>query len=117
MATALSIETLKKETKVTDEQLNARVEDPDLPGLAALFNNTEDYVEKLALSPREQTDVRAQGFVHGTQTGMKIALKLWRNKNPLEATFRALLLILLSLLKGDVAVRVCKYLSHRCEFY
>ena len=53
--------------------------------------------------------------VKGCQAGMKIALKYWRNRNPVEATFRALLLILLSLLKGDVAVRVCKYLSDKCE--
>ena len=115
LATGLSIEMLKKKIEVTDEQINARVEDSDLPELSLCFDNTEDYVEKLKLSPGEQTDVRVQAFVNGTHTGMKLALKLWKNKNPLEATFRALLLILLSLLKGDVAVQVCKYLAHRCK--
>ena len=102
---------------ISDEQLNARVEDPDLPSLAAFFDNTEDYIEKLALSPGQQTDVRTQAFVNGTQVGVKVALKHWKNGSPLKATFKALLLILLSLLKGEVAVQVCKYLSHKCKLF
>ena len=116
MATGLSIEVLKKKTKVTDEQIDAQLEEADLPELSRCFDNTEDYVEKLELSPGEQTDVtRIQTILNSTQAGMKIALKCWKSKNPLGATFRALLLILLSLLKGDVAIRVCQYLSHKCE--
>ena len=114
-ATGLSIEMLKNETRVTDEQIDAQVEEADLPELSRYFDNTEDYVERLELSPGEQTDVRTKAFVNGTHTGIKLALRLWKNKNPLKATFRALLLILLSLLKGDVAVQVCKYLAHRCK--
>ena len=109
------MENLREETKVTDEQLDTAVEEADLPELAACFDNTEDYVEKLQLSPGQQTDVRTQTFMNSTQAGMKVALKHWRNRNPVEATFRALLLILLSLFKGDVAVQVCKYLSDKCE--
>ena len=114
--TGLSIEELKVNTQVTDEQLDTTVEEADLPELAACFDNTEDYVEKLQLSPGQQTDVlRTQTSLNSTQAGMKVALKYWRNRNPVEATFRALLLILLSLLKGDVAVRVCKYLIDKGE--
>ena len=91
------------------------MQETDLPELAACFDNTDDYVEKLELTPGQQTDVRTQAFVNGTQAGMKVALKYWRSRQPVEATFRALLLILLSLLKGDIAVRVCKYLSDKCE--
>ena len=113
--TELSIDLLKRETQITDEWLDQRLEEADLPEVAACFDNTEDYVEKLGLTPGQQTDVRTQTLLNSTQAGMKEALKYWRNRNPLEATFRALLLILLSLLKGDVAVRVCKYLSDKCE--
>ena len=109
----LSIEHLKKEVEVTDDQLDLRVEEADLPEVAAYFDNTNDYVDKLGLTAGEQTDVRTQSFVNGTQAGMKVALKHWRNSNPINSTFRALLLILLSLLKGDIAVRVCKYLSDK----
>ena len=114
----LSIELLRRETKVTDDQLDSRVEEADLPEVAACFDNTEDYVEKLGLSPGQQTDVsevKAKTLLNRTQAGMKVALKYWRNRNPIEATFRALLLILLFLLKGDIAVRVCKYLYNKCK--
>ena len=114
----LSIDLLKRETQITDEWLDQRLEEADLPEVAACFDNTEDYVEKLGLTPGQQTDVsevKAKTLLNHTQAGMKVALKYWRNRNPLEATFRALLLILLSLLKGDVAVRVCKYLFDNCK--
>ena len=104
---------------MSDHQLDGRVEETDLPELAACFDNTEDYVEKLQLTPGQQTDVsevKAKTLLNRTQTGMKVALKYWRNRNPVGATFRTLLLILLSLLKRDVAVRVCKYLANKCEY-
>ena len=101
--------------KVSDEQLDTEVEEADLPALARCFDNTEDYVEKFQLTSGQQTDVRNQSFVNGSQAGMKVALKYWRNRNPIKATFRTLLLILLTILKGDVAVQVCKYLSDKCE--
>ena len=112
----LSLEVLQTKTNVSDHQLDGRVEEADLPELAACFDNTDDYVEKLQLTPGEQTDVRTQAFVNGTQAGMKVTLKYWRNRKPVAATFRTLLLILLSLLKEDVAVQVCKYLANKCEY-
>ena len=86
------------------------MEETDLPKLAACFDNSEDYVEKFGLTRAEQTDVKTETFRRGTQAGVKEALKCWTSKNPYEATFRALLLILLSVFKGDIAVQVCKYL-------
>ena len=98
---------------MTDELLDMTVESIELLDLAACFDNTEDYVDKLQLNPGQQTDVRFQASVNGTQAGMKLALKYWRERNPYEATYRALVQILLSMKKGDVAVRVCKYLFNR----
>ena len=100
---------------MTDDQLDQRLEEADLPEVAACFDNTEYYVQTLGLTPGQQTDVRTKAFVSGTHIGMMVALTYWRNRNPVEATFRAILLILLSLLKGDVAVQVCKFLSDKCE--
>ena len=111
----MSIDLLKGETNITDDQLDQRLEEADLPEVAACFDNPEYYVQILGLTPGQQTDVRKQAFVSGTQAGMTVALTYWRNRNPLVATFRALLLILLSLVKGNVAVQVCKYLSDKCE--
>ncbi|XP_064390931.1 NACHT, LRR and PYD domains-containing protein 3-like [Halichondria panicea] len=112
----LTIDDLKTEMKLTDEQLNTAIKEPDLPELAACFDNTDDYLEKLELSPGQKTDVsevKAKTRLNRTQAGMKLALEYWQNKNQLQATFQALLLIILSLLNGDVAVRVCKYLSDK----
>ncbi len=114
----LTIDDLKTEMKLTDEQLNTAIKEPDLPELAACFDNTDDYLEKLELSPGQKTDVsevKAKTRLNRTQAGIKLALEYWQNKNQLQATFQALLLIILSLLKGDVAVQVCKYLSDKCE--
>ncbi len=118
MFSELTIDNLKTEMKLSDEQLNTALKEPDLPEVSACFDNTDDYLEKLELSPGQKTDVsevKAKTRLNHTQAGMKLALEYWRNKNQLQATFRALLLILLSLLKGDVAVQVCKYLSDKCE--
>ena len=93
---------------VTDLQLDRRIEEVDLYTLADCFDNTKDYVEKLGLTPGQQADVRTQAFVNGTQDGMGLALSYWKNRNPVGATFRALLLILLSVGKIDVAIQVCK---------
>ena len=91
------------------------MDEADLPELAACFDNTADYIEKLGLSSGQQADVNTQTYLNGTQAGMKVALKYWRSINALEATFKAILLILLSLLKGDIAVQVCKYLKNKCK--
>ncbi len=106
------METLEKGTKFTDEQLDTRIEKTDLPQLSSYFDNIHDsYLEKLGLSSGQQTDVMSYAFVQGTQAGMLLALKYWLDRVLAEGTFRALLLILLSLDKGDVAIKVAQYLS------
>ena len=113
----LSVEYFKEKTSVTDEQLNTAVEEIDLPNIAQFFDGTDLYVRKLQLNPAEQNDVRAQVSRDGTQAGMIVALNYWRSRHPVEATFRALLLMLISLDKGEVAKQVCIYLSDKCEQY
>ncbi|XP_064397278.1 uncharacterized protein LOC135344113 [Halichondria panicea] len=111
---SLTIEALKRETNITDEQLDTRVEELDLPKLSSYFDNTNDYVEILGLSPGQQTDVieeKARTALNRTHAGIKLALKYWLNRVLSEGTFRALLLILISLDKGDVAIKVAQYLS------
>ena len=46
---------LKDEFKLTDEQLNLEIEETDLSGLAACFDNVDGYVEKLGLTTGQQT--------------------------------------------------------------
>ncbi len=114
LLSGLTIEALKRETNITDEQLDTRVEELDLPKLSSYFDNTNDYVEILGLSPGQQTDVieeKARTALNRTHAGIKLALKYWLNRVLSEGTFRALLLIILSLDKGDVAIKVAQYLS------
>ena len=109
----LSIEDLirKEQLDLTNEQLDTAVEEADLLGLAAYFDNRdEDFVEKLGLSCKEQNDIKTKAC--NAQAGVKEALKCWISRNP-ATTFRALLLIVLSLNKRDVAVQVCKYLHDK----
>ncbi len=111
--TQLTIEELKKETKVADQQLDTGIERTDLPVLASYFDNINDgYLEAMNLSPGQQTDVRKKENVGGTLAGMILALTLWLNSQ-LRGTFRALIVILLSLGKILVAAQVFKYLSKK----
>ena len=96
---------------MTDEQLDTRIEvEIDLPDLSALFDHIDDYFEKFKLTFAEQDEVTRQVHLNGTQAGVKRAMKFWINKDPVKATFRALLQILLSLRKGVIAMHVCQYL-------
>ncbi len=53
----LTVEELKRGMELTDQQLDTQVEERDLPEVSACFDNTDDYLEKLELSPGQQTDV------------------------------------------------------------
>ncbi len=57
LCSGFTIETLKRETEISDDQLDTTVEETDLPKLSSYFDNTGDYVEMLGLSPGQQTDV------------------------------------------------------------
>ena len=111
---------MQKELGISDTQLDAEIQEAVIPELSACFDNTEYYVYKLGLTAGQQTDVRTRVYVDSTQIGMIKALKYWRNSNPVEATLRALLLILLSLHKEDIAKQVCReYLRklNKSEYY
>ncbi len=110
------IESVKRETKVTDEQLDRRVEETDFPHLAPHFDNATDYVEMLGLTPAEQVNVKRIVEMYGNAAAIKRTLKHWLERVLAEGTFRALLLILLSLDKGDIAIKVAQYLSDKGEY-
>ena len=113
MVSGLTLAALKRSTGVSDTQLDTEVIEHDLYNLAACFDNVDTYLLKLELPPCQQTDIKDLAFRLSTQIAMAEALKLWRAPNPLVATFRALLIILLDLKRGDVAVRVCQYIVDR----
>ncbi|XP_064391082.1 uncharacterized protein LOC135338919 [Halichondria panicea] len=113
VVSGLTLAALKRRTGVSDTQLDTEVIEHDTHILAGCFDNLENYLDQLRLTPGQQTDLYDLAVKRDIQTAMAKALKLWRAPNPLVATFRALLIILLDLKRGDVAVRVCQYIVDR----
>ncbi len=99
---------------ISDEKLDLEIEESDLFEIAAFFDNTEDYLEVLGLSPSQQSDVQQEKLrTKTTQASMKFALKIWMNRNPFGETFRSLLTLILPLKKVTVAVDICKWLLQK----
>ena len=109
----LTIEQLQRETAIDDAQLAVTIGEEDIIKIAPLFDEVEAYLDKLKLLPAQQTDVKDVAYRHSTAQGMTKALKLWSQPNPYNATFRALLEILLDMRRGDVAVGVCRYITEK----
>ena len=109
----LTVEDLKRRTGVSDMQLDSRIKEKDLPDLAGCFDQVDIYLYKLNLTPGQQTDVKDLAHQSSTTVAMAAALKFWRQPNPFDATFRALLELLLDLRRGDVAVSVCQHITSK----
>ena len=110
-AGGLTIEKLKRETGVDDSQLATMIRQEDINKIAVHFGHVETYLDRLGLLPAQLADVKDMVYTQNTELAMAEALKLWRQPDPYAATFRALVEILLDLRRGDVAVRVCQYIT------
>ena len=99
------------EYRIDTTQLDTKIREEDLYDLADCFDCVETYLYKLGLNAGQQTDIKDLAYRCTTKTAMAEALKLWRQPNPLLATFKALIEILLDLKRGDVAVKVCVYIA------
>lgn len=113
------IENLKDRHRITDAQLNLVIEESDMACLAQHFGNNGILACMMRLSEAETTEVRsATCYREGTLK----CLQFWKKKNPLQATYRALLSIVLSLEEGEIAEHICQYLSesssqqYQCDF-
>ena len=100
-----------REYRIADTQLYAKIREEDLYDLAGCFDYVETYLDKLRLNSAQQADIHDLAARRGIQIAMTQALKLWRQPNPLSATFKSLIEMLLDLRRGDVAVRVCQYIT------
>ena len=98
-----------KSTGVDDPQLDAEIKERDFHMLGRYFDTLSGLPERLDLTPAECNEVKNRAHREGTQFGVAHALKLWRRVDPSKATYRALLEILASLRRGDIAVNVRKY--------
>ena len=106
----VTIEELKKHTKVTNSQLDTKIEDECIYSISEYFDNVDEYVIRLKLNPGQERDVK--DLCHrseSTKTAMIKALKLWREPHPYDATYRALVKILLDANKGNIADKICQF--------
>ena len=109
----LTIEALMKNTGLTDKQVNQEIAEKDLSKIARLFDRVDDLCEQFELSTADMADIRILRNFEGTEESVKKALKIWRKQDPLNATFKNLLIILLDSEKGVVAKDVADYISNR----
>ncbi len=98
---------------VTDEQLDREIEQDDLAPVAMHFDDVELYLNPLKLNGNEQIDVKRDAFVKGNQVAVINCLSIWRGHEPSEATFRALIRILLDLRKEEIATKIFQYLKEK----
>ena len=101
---------------MTDSQLDTEIEDTDLIILADHFDNIETYSTLFELTNSKKQDIIDEKMRYNTQAAMSLAMKLWKRRNPAAATYRALVEIVLSLRKVDVATTVCEFLTRKCEY-
>ncbi len=81
--------------------------------MALCFDNVSMYSSAMGLAPAEQADVNMWYHREGTQTAMMKCLKIWKQHYSSQATYRALLDIVLGLGKGDTANLICQQLTQR----
>ena len=98
---------------VTDKQLDREIEQDDLAPVAMHFDDVELYLNPLKLNGNEQIDVKRDAFVKGNQVAVINCLSIWRCHEPSEATFRALIRILLDLRKEEIATKIFQYLKEK----
>ena len=112
-ANRVTLQELMWRYKLTDEQLNSEIRNFNFSYLAIYFNDVELYSNAMRLAPAEQADVNMLYYSKGTQVAMMKCLKIWKERNSSQATYKALLDITLSLGKGDTADKICRQLTQR----
>ncbi len=64
----------------------------------------------MGLTTAEEADVKES---RGNQVAMMKCLQIWKERDPSQATYRALLDIVLRLGKGETADKICRQLTQR----
>ena len=106
----ITIETVKKKTGVTDEQLNKMIDTSDLHKLAGCFDQVGDYLDKLRLTPIEQSEIKKMESAEGSQSAMREALRKWHDKDRYSATYGTLINLTIELDKVNVAYNIANYI-------
>ncbi len=101
---------------MTDEQLNSEIVGSDIPNLASYFDGVVIYSCTMGLKPSELADVEDLSYRKGIQIAMTKCLILWKRHDPVAATYKALLELLLRLSKEEIADQICPHLT-KCDNY
>ncbi len=99
---------LKKETGITDERLNVRVEEKYLLRIAELFGNCRLYARILDLTEGDIEDVRLCAIQDGNTVAMLKALTTWLNTHPF-ATYKLLIDVMIHHNQGLVARKLAEF--------
>lgn len=105
------VSALKKDTGLSDIQLDATITEDDILPLAKLFDSYKPYLDKLGLPPAECVEIENTESVH---TAMKEALTMRLKLYP-ATSFRDILRIVAHLNEKDVAMKVCRYIADSHE--
>ncbi len=114
----LTVDILKQETGITDEQLASKTDIAVLRKVAKHFHFYGVYCGEpgLNLNRSQQADVRHCALEGGNEMAMVTALRLWSERNP-YVSYRTLIETLLELEEGVVADEVCKTGIHVSKLY
>ena len=112
-ANQVALQELMRRYNLTDEQLNREIVDSDTPIMALNFDDVEMYSTTMKLAIAEQADVKRLNNSEGSRAAMMKCLQVWKERDPFQATYRALLDIALRLGKGETADKICRQLSQR----
>ncbi len=104
------LQQLMDKYQLTTFQVDREIQQKDVSYLAACFDNVELYVDAMELSSSEQSDVLLKRL-DSNHLAMIKCLKIWKSKKLSQATFRALLEMLVKLKKGEIADDVCHYIK------
>ena len=105
------LQKLMDKYRVDTVQLDREIPDNELSVIAAYFESVKLYSAAMCLSPSEQAYVRLTFTQYDAQTAMARCLSIWKKHNPYEATYRALMKLLLRLNRTEVAAQICQYLA------
>ena len=103
------LENLKRQTGVTDEQLNKEVNDLDLDDLSEHIVEYRKYGQRLHLSEADVKSIeRDPRLFHSVKLITAEVFKEWHRKLSFEATYRELVEVALKLEDGIAAKKICE---------
>ncbi|XP_064402672.1 ankyrin repeat domain-containing protein 50-like isoform X2 [Halichondria panicea] len=110
-ANRVTLQELVRRHSLTDEQLNSEIVGSDIPYVAKYFDGVIIYSSAMGLTPSELADVKDLSYRKGIQVAMTECLILWKRHDPVTATHKALLELLLKLRKEEIADQICQHLT------